>query len=86
MSVKVYRPTDSLQVYIQKDADVNPRLVTAAHLRIYTTSEEYIMLKDELLDTNVFENTPIADIQDEAGASIGGDMATALSYLDKIIG
>ena len=87
MSVKIYRPTDSLQVYVQENGiDVNPKLVTGSHLRIYTTPQDTLMIKDELLNKTVVDNTAIADIQDEGGAPIGATLTDALSYLDKIIG
>jgi len=86
MSVKIYRPADSLQVYVQKDTETNPRLITAPHLRVYTSDLDAITVRDELLNREVISALLPADIQDEGGTAIGANLTEALSYLDKIIG
>jgi len=85
MSVKIYRPADSLQVYVQKDTETNPRLVTATHLRIYTSDSDGITVRDELMDREVISALLPTEILDETDTPMA-DFAAALTYLDKIIG
>ena len=86
MTIKIYRPEDSLQVYILKSTSTVPKLYPAAHLRIYTSENEDIAVKDELLDKEVTDGVSFTDMQDFNGDPIGVDVTAALSYLDKIIG
>jgi len=88
-TIKIYKPTGSLQVYFKKDTDVFPTLVTSTHLRIYVEqnlASENLAIRDELLNKFAVKNRPITEMQDEAGASIGATMEEALLYLAKIIG
>jgi len=86
MAIRIYKPTDSLQIYILDDAAAQPKLVTASHLRIYPTDPDRITLRDELLSNTPVENRLHSDILDEAGSAAGADMAAVLLYLAKIIG
>ena len=85
MAIKVYRPTDSLQIYFETGS-IDPVLVTATHLRITVEQEEKIKIKDVLFDKEIVRATLFSELQDEAGASIGATIADALLYLVKIIG
>jgi len=87
MAIKIYRPADSLQVYIKDDTkSLLPRLATATHLRVYPLEDESVKIVDELKSEVLIGKTVASTLQDEAGASIGADFDTALLYLAKIIG
>jgi len=85
MATKIYRPEDSLQVYI--DDGINGlKLVTASHLRVYPSETDKVIIRDELLSREVVPLLVTTLLQDEAGAAIGADTEAGLLYLAKIIG
>ena len=85
MAIKIYKPTDSLQVYFESvGGSIMP--VTASHLRIYENdADETFSIKDEL-NSMVVRDVPHGDIQDELGDPAGADYAAVKLYLSKIIG
>ena len=84
-TIKVYLPTDSLQVYFDSIGGVEKQ-ITAGHLRMYNnTTAETITIKDEINST-VIRDRPHAEILNEAGSAAGGDYDAVVLYLAKIIG
>lgn len=87
MAIKVYLPTDSLQLYVDKGATY-PELATATHCRIYQEAGDKITILDHLFEPPlaIVGSTLYSDIQNEAGSAAGGTMAATVLYLAKIIG
>lgn len=84
MAVKVYLPTDSLHVYIEK-GEPYPTLIQQGHMRILPQKGDKIVLEDSLMSTQVVSATPFGDFQDSGGTPLGGDMDATLLALAKIV-
>ena len=85
MAIKIYKPTDSFQVYFDSVGG-EVALHTATHLTMWPDDvAETFTIKDEL-NSAVVRDVPHADILVEAGTAAGADFAAVRLYLAKIIG
>lgn len=87
MAKRIYLPTDSLQLYIDKETVDEPFQYTASHCRIIPNYDAgVISIIDKLKGERIVNNIPFADIQNEAGTQAGATIVDVVLYLSKIIG